>query len=213
MDGGGGGASQCTLYRCALSNNYASPGGGGAFLYSVAYNCLIVSNAGLQGGGAKDSTLYNCTVFNNASDDPTSGGGLYSCTNINGISWSNNPAAPLEMYPDAWKDYGTTESYSCGVGYTGTGSITNDPLLDANYRLSAGSPCINTGTNGAWTTGARDLDGNQRIWPRGGTVDMGAYEYGSEAEYPAGPAHIYIRGASAVSVRGTGASNVRGYVE
>ena len=56
------------------------------------------------------------------------------------------------------------------------GNITNNPMLNANNypRLAPGSPCMNTGTNQSWMTGARDLGGQKRIWY--GTVDMGAYE-------------------------------------
>ena len=60
----------------------------------------------------------------------------------------------------------------------GVDNITNAPLFAntniANYRLSANSPCVNTGTNWSWMTNTFDLDGKQRI--RYGTVDMGAYE-------------------------------------
>lgn len=70
----------------------------------------------------------------------------------------------------------------CNYSY----STTNDPSFigGGNYRLQAGSIAIGTGTNGAWTLTTRDLDGNKRIWPSGGTVDIGCYEYGSQAEYP-----------------------------
>jgi hypothetical protein len=61
---------------------------------------------------------------------------------------------------------------------SGSGNISSDPLFvnaaAGNYRLQASSPCINTGTNESWMTGATDLDGTPRIV--GGTVDMGAYE-------------------------------------
>jgi len=62
---------------------------------------------------------------------------------------------------------------------TGAGSITGDPLFvgGSDYRLQAGSPCIGTGTNQSWMINAHDLDGNLRLWPRAGTVDMGCYEY------------------------------------
>ena len=50
-----------------------------------------------------------------------------------------------------------------------------------DYRLAAGSPCTEGGLNFAWMqdTGdarSRDLDGNPRILPRGGRVDIGAFE-------------------------------------
>ncbi|MDD5482802.1 MAG: choice-of-anchor Q domain-containing protein [Kiritimatiellae bacterium] len=43
-----------------------------------------------------------------------------------------------------------------------------------DYRLAAGSPCVNAGDNRDWMTNAVDLDGRTRI--RYGRVDMGAYE-------------------------------------
>jgi hypothetical protein len=48
-----------------------------------------------------------------------------------------------------------------------------------NYRLSAGSPCIDRGNN-AYVWGTTDLDGTPRI--AYGAVDIGAYE----AQFPAG---------------------------
>jgi hypothetical protein len=43
-----------------------------------------------------------------------------------------------------------------------------------NFRLRAGSPCIDRGDNAVVAAGAVDLDGNPRIV--NGWVDMGAYE-------------------------------------
>jgi len=59
------------------------------------------------------------------------------------------------------------------------GNISEDPLfVDApggDYRLLAGSPCIDVGINEDWMSDAVDLDGKPRVL--NGTVDMGAYEY------------------------------------
>jgi len=49
--------------------------------------------------------------------------------------------------------------------------------LSGNYRLASGSPCINTGLNAGWGTGALDLDGNRRIDPWSNIIDMGCFEY------------------------------------
>jgi hypothetical protein len=43
-----------------------------------------------------------------------------------------------------------------------------------NYRLGAGSPCLNSGSNGAPDLPATDIDGKARIQDQ--IVDMGAYE-------------------------------------
>ncbi len=101
---------------------------------------------------------------------------------------------------------------SCGMpgdfnNYTNymLGNITNNPLFIAdgigygtnlvpgNYRLQAGSPCVNAGTNLDWMTGACDLDGLPRILK--GTVDMGAYEEAHVFSYaPAAVTNTVMRG-------------------
>jgi hypothetical protein len=72
----------------------------------------------------------------------------------------------------------TSITYSNVRGsFPGTGNINTDPLfVDAaggDYRLQAGSPCIDAGDPA--TTLTEDIDGNSR--PAGSGYDMGAYEY------------------------------------
>jgi len=154
----GGGIVQCAAYNCSIIANYAPMAGGSD--NSVLYSCLIASNSASYGGGGSSwDNLYCCTVAGNY------GGGVYQSYLFNSISWGNSAS-----------DYQPNDCFSCGEGYAGVGSITNNPLFvgGGNYRLQAGSPCINAGTNQAWMTGAKDLAGHNRI--TGGTVDMGAYE-------------------------------------
>ncbi len=63
------------------------------------------------------------------------------------------------------------------LGETDTSLSVEQPEY---YQLSAGSPCINTGTadTSDLNLPPMDLAGNQRIW--GGRIDMGCYEYDSE---------------------------------
>ena len=104
-------------------------------------------------------------------------GSIYYCTAYNCISTGNNDF-----------DGESTVKYSLGRYYTmsGVGNIDADPLFvdstNGDYRLRPNSPCINTGTNGAWTAGAVDFDGQRRIYPVGGRVDMGAFEFTGDVQ-------------------------------
>jgi hypothetical protein len=169
---GGGGAYGGTLYNCALTGNLSSRRGGGAY-GGTLYNCALTGNSADSGGGAFDCTLYNCTLTSNSAD---SGGGVYNGTLYNCIVYYNTAPNGANYHYDSSFDYSCTTPDPGG-----TGNITNDPCFvnsaGENYRLQSNSPCINTGTNQSWTIGAMDLDGNPRISPASGIVDMGAYEY------------------------------------
>jgi hypothetical protein len=195
---GTSGATASTLYSCVIRGNTSTSGGGGGADNCTLFNCLFDNNAADQAGAAMYYCVaYNCTIVNSVG-----AAAIYQTTIYNSISWSN-------AIPDIFSgDF--LNIASCGIGYTGTGSITNDPLFVStnDFHLESSSSCINTGTNGAWTTNTTDLDGNPRIWPRGETVDMGAYEYGSQPSYPAAGTIITIHG-SGLNLYGQGTS-VRG---
>jgi len=107
-------------------------------------------------------------------------GNLASPTVANCILWGDTPdeieGTPLVIY--------------CNIegGWPGSGNIDADPLFvdpdNGDVRLSAGSPCIDTGDNTTVPKFVlRDLDGNPRFvadacaGDSGATVDMGAYEF------------------------------------
>jgi hypothetical protein len=66
----------------------------------------------------------------------------------------------------------------CCTDAGGLGNISNPPLFvnmaAGDFHLQSNSPCINAGNN-SFVTLTNDFDGNPRI--KGGTVDIGAYEY------------------------------------
>ena len=83
---------------------------------------------------------------------------------------------------------GSGVGWESNLGSDGGGNLDADPLfldidgaddvvgtLDDDLRLQRSSPAVNAGDNSA-VTAVTDLDGTPRI--EGGTVDMGAYEYG-----------------------------------
>jgi hypothetical protein len=182
-----GGGACCyeggTLNNCTLSGNSANDGGGVSCVgRGTLNNCLLYGNtASYDGGGAycdEGGTLNNCTISaNSAYDGGGEAGGVSSGSSSgtlnNCIVFGNNDNGNSDI-----NESGLTIRYTCSPGLSGSGCITNNPLFvnaaAGNYQLSAGSPCINAG-NIAYAKGATDLDGNPRI--RGGTVDMGAYEY------------------------------------
>jgi hypothetical protein len=195
----GGGIIYGSISNCIVTKNTSTGDGGGGSV-CIFYNSVINGNTANNGGGGAGVAFYNSTIYGNTSVNNNGGGGL-ACSFYNSISWGNNTEF----------DSGCSDSYSCGAGFTGTGSITNDPLFisSTDFRLQSNSPCINIGTNGAWTVGATDLDGLQRIWPQGGIVDIGAYEYGSQTNYPP-PVVLTLSGTSITHIKAASISAVKG---
>ena len=174
ISGYGGGADNATLNNCRFSGNEAYALGGGAY-YSTLNNCSLNSNFCTGGGGgASSSTLVNCTLVGNSAD--WDGGGAWYSTVVNSILFGNFCASDPN-YGRSSLNYSCTTPDPYDTG-NGTGNITNAPLfvnpVTGDFRLQTDSPCINAG-NDAFVTNDTDLDGNLRI--RGGTVDIGAYEY------------------------------------
>jgi len=206
-DYGGGAGYGCTLNRCTLSRNgtplsgpygYARPYGGGA-RNSTLNNCLITANAGTDGGGAFDCTLNNCVISSNSASRYGGGiaggtannctvcsnallsaayygGGAYQATLNNSLIFFNSITS---LNGVGTNTYGCTLNYCCTpAGASGPGCITNSPGLvnvpGGDLHLLSNSPCINAGRN-ALVAGAVDFEGNPRV--KGGTVDIGAYEF------------------------------------
>jgi len=186
----GGGLSfslATTVDRCVIVSNTAKNGGGfytsGSSAGNTVQNCCVYGNIATNNGGGiscyNTNVVRNCTIVYNSASNSCGGalldfhGQLDNCIAYFNTA-STNPNFSLTAF--------STGSFNCAYpAMTGSGNITNDPLFadtaSGNYRLSAGSPCKNTGTNQDWMTNAVDLDGQTRIWNR--IVDMGAYEYWS----------------------------------
>ncbi|MDF7826975.1 thrombospondin type 3 repeat-containing protein [Pontiellaceae bacterium B12227] len=167
----GGGANSSELYQCIVENNEANYYGGGA-VYGESHSCLFVGNHAKYGGATRYGDHYNTTIVSNSCTSNAGGtyySDLYSCIVYGNLKHSS----PNNIY--SRNEYNTC---SPDVTHGLNGCITNAPAFvdpaHGDYRLAAGSPCIDAGNN-AWVMVATDLDGNARIV--GGTVDMGAYEY------------------------------------
>jgi predicted outer membrane repeat protein len=173
-----GGSS--TVLRCTFTANHAQEDGGGLVIFGspLIAGCLFHGNSAGDRGGAiyndgGSQTILSCTVTENSAG--TAGGGMHflsgSAAAINCIVWDNAGGA-LSGSP------GVTSSCVEG-GFPGAGNTALDPLFvdagSADFRLQAGSPCVDTGTTAVAGLTSTDLDGLPRVVA--GAVDMGAYEH------------------------------------
>ncbi|UCD76840.1 MAG: right-handed parallel beta-helix repeat-containing protein [Phycisphaerales bacterium] len=178
--------------------------------YPTIRNNLIAHNSAYDGGGIycryDRALLTNNTLAYNSAN---AGGGIYALNYpaqapqvTNCVLWENIATAgpQIYLYPDTGSAISVTYSDVQG-GWTGSGNIDTDPLFvdpdgeddvlgtdDDNFRLDAGSPCIDAGSNYALPPEVvEDLDGNPRFVDDPDTVDtgigdppivdMGPYEY------------------------------------
>ncbi|MHC4641230.1 MAG: right-handed parallel beta-helix repeat-containing protein [Planctomycetota bacterium] len=190
------------LINCIFSGNSAFYGAG----------AINGSNGNYVGNTL---TLINCTFAENSVDSTYGRGGgihgsMYSLILNNCILWGNSDldgtteTSQIHLYEGS-----NVIEYCCVQGWTGTldpdgrGNISDYPNLinpagadnivgteDDNLRLSAGSSCIDVGTNSTDPPlPLEDLDGEPRI--QNGTVDMGAYE-GTSAGFVLSTAYLDV---------------------
>lgn len=164
----GAGAYAATLDRSVLDSNKAQRNGGGAQASSLR-SVLVVRNSAQYGGGTYQGTNEHCTVTANTASK--SGGGVHSGAHDGCVVVGNAGGSSSNVYSAAL-------TYSCSLPKpAGAGNIGTDPGFAAagDYRLRAGSPCLDSGLAKGWMAADADLDGRPRLLGVG--VDMGAYEW------------------------------------
>jgi len=186
-----------TFDQCRIQYNTAFQHGGGVYINTVAPvftnvmitdNVLVGTSTDRYGGGIYDASgssytpeFTNVTIANNAA---YYGGGYYGSSGngqfTNCIIYHNTATSNPSLNGAGSVTYSDIEG-----GFTGTGNIDTDPLfvdtLTADYHLTWGSPCIDTGDP--------DLDGDGNTWesdpddqdPDGTRMDMGALYYFQES--------------------------------
>ena len=196
------------ISNCMIVSNWCWQGyAGGIYCFQgacpVIRNNVIAYNSADQAGTAGSISGIGCTdagtcpiIENNTIAFNTN----YATTAVgNGIGNGGSPIIRnCIVYSNTWPSQpldlsGVTASmisYSdVGDGQFNTtnGCISANPLFAGastnNFRLNAGSPCIDKGTNQSWMVTGMDLDGNPRLSGASHStafVDMGAYEY----QYP-----------------------------
>lgn len=182
--------------RCVITNNQSSAtsgnsGGGGVYMTAgtmrnslVAYNKAKKGSVYLQGA----AKVYNCTIAGNTSGEvagvllSNNQPRLVNCviagntgsTAANGV-YSNLDNAKAAM------TYCVVDSEVADAGGT---NITGTPdWKDDLYHVYKTSCNVNTGNNDTtqFTADDVDLDGNPRLDEEGGGLDIGCYEFTTEA--------------------------------
>ncbi len=167
----------------AINDNSAVQTGGAIYCSesnSTVANCTLAENSALNGnalalacGSSNEPYPTTVQIISSILWDGDSGILKDNGSTIN-ITYSD--------ITDGWQGTGNINADPCFVqpGYwdpNGTPADSNDDFwVEGDYRLLAGSPCINTGDpNHVPQPNEIDLDGLSRII--GGRIDMGAYEF------------------------------------
>lgn len=180
---------------CTFIRNYAEVGAGifnmggtPTIINSIFRDNTAIWGGAIYGGGG---IITNCVFFGNSAS--SYGGAIISGNNLtmmNCILWNNTASSS----PQISYGSGSTVIYNdIQGGGTGTGNINKNPLFaDAaagDFRLQAGSPCIDMGNNAGVPEGIlTDYAGNSRIIDGNedntAVVDMGAHEYLKGSVFP-----------------------------
>lgn len=173
--------SGSTIDRCTISGNRAFRSGGfwAEWSYSKFSNCVIAGNYASYSAAGYGATMTNCTIVRNEAYKEV--GGVQAWFIHNCIVRDNTPTellVPIGFYPP--------EPTYCNIkgGYPGSGNIDLDPQFayDDDVHLTSLSPCRDAGSSDPpIILPATDHAGRPRVFPPGGAVDIGAYEYHSDA--------------------------------
>ncbi|MBU0484074.1 MAG: Ig-like domain repeat protein [Proteobacteria bacterium] len=182
-----------------LSENGAAGGVGvaaGLGNIVITNNTIYGNTAGLVGGGGGIALYYNSSsadIYNNIFWDNEIGVGGPPQALIVALAPVGAPSPDLYVDSDADldgtgsavrlynNDLTTSEVITNTDSFTSGANLSADPLLMGGdptqinyYYLQVGSPCLNTGANGAPALTLTDFNGHPRIID--GIVDMGAFE-------------------------------------
>ncbi len=159
--------SSPTVANCLLSDNLASAWGGGMYndfsSSPEVSHCTFAANTAVRGGGVNNENVIGSPALSHC------------------IVWGNAP----EQITDDGMTPASVSYCSVQGGWPGGTNMDDDPSFadpaGGEYRLRAGSACIDAGDPAFDAHDALDLDGNPRQADGDGDglsiVDLGAYEF------------------------------------
>lgn len=189
----GGRVTRCRIVKgtAAQCNEWGMPGGGVRITGGVLENCIVANNSASYAGvyiTGTSARVINCTVVNNVG---TESGGINAKNSaagqvVNCLMYGNTASKDETGHAHVWSGASINNFVNCAGDLEGDGNILSagesfQNLAAGDFRLIAGSPCIDAGAAYASTAAASnmDLDRNARI--SGAAVDIGAYEFDQNA--------------------------------
>lgn len=186
-----GGAPVIT--RNTITGSTAGTAGGGIYCDSssarIADNVISDNTSSGNGGGiyvtceSDETDIVNNTLTGNTA---SSGGGIYVvagspnivnnivASNAHGIWWAEGLSPDNVSHNDVWNS--TNGDYPLGEDAPAT-DISADPVFQTDgFHISGISPCVAAGNNDFALPEDVDFDGQERIQPSLGVIDIGADE-------------------------------------
>lgn len=179
------GASTTAVANCTISGN------GGSGIDCMGASPTITGNVISANGTGIHCDSYDGSCSPRIANNTISGNAAgIACIYSSSVSITNNILAFNGTGIFSYNSEASTMRSNCvynpgGTNYSGlvagTGDFSEDPLfvarLTGDYHLLTTSPCIDKGLSSAVPPGSVDMDGDPRILPTAGIVDIGADEF------------------------------------
>ncbi|MFN3256700.1 MAG: thrombospondin type 3 repeat-containing protein [Ilumatobacter sp.] len=197
------GAATPTLANSIVRDNTATDEGGGIWIDETAVdivNSVVADNTAVAGGGL-DLASFDGTIVNSTIVDNTASGAGDQLNLVNSapaiansiVDGGDDPVVQTNLFgPPTWRHNlvdgsGGSGAWDTAYGTDLGGNLDAPPLLDATWRLRAGSPGAEAGDDVAVPADSIDVDSDSNLVEptppigfgrriTGSAVDLGAFE-------------------------------------